>query len=101
MGTTTGTAWIDVEVNIPNECMVYGAPVCSSSRLDAGDWLVQLPLFAHNQKIGCDDRSWYWLRAVASASRFAYVYGYGIADAYNASVVSVGGGGIRPYFLVR
>ena len=100
VGTTTGITWIDVEVNIPNECMVYGAPVCSSSRLDVGDWPQQLPLFAHKQYIGGDDRSWFWLRAVASASLFAHANGYGVAYATGASDASAYGG-IRPVFLLR
>ncbi|MBO6292194.1 MAG: hypothetical protein J6N51_08065, partial [Selenomonas sp.] len=100
VGTTTGITWIDVEVNIPNECMVCGAPVCSSSRLDVGDWPQQLPLFAHKQYVGGDDRNWFWFRAVASASYFARANGDGIADAAGASIASAYGG-IRLYFLAR
>lgn len=99
MGATTNWAWTDVEVNIPNETMIYGGHPHSSSRHDVGDWPQQLPLFAHKQYIGGDDRSWFWLRAVASASYFAHATGYGHADATGASYASAAGG-IRPYFLL-
>lgn len=100
MGTTTSWAWTDVEVNIPNETMICGGHPHSSSRHDVGDWPQQLPLFAHKQYIGGDDRSWFWLRAVASASYFALADGYGAASARGASFAHAGGG-IRPYFLLR
>ena len=99
MGATTNWAWTDVEVNIPNETMIYGCHPHSSSRNDVGDWPQQLPLFAHKQYIGGDDRSWFWLRAVASESRFAYVDGYGNADAVFAWFAT-DYVGIRPVFLL-
>ena len=99
VGATSSTTWTDVEVNIPSEYMVCGAPICSSSWLDAGEWSAQLPLFAHKPYAAGDDGSWFWLRTVASASRFTFVAGMGgsgIIDASSATIY----GGIRPYFLL-
>lgn len=98
VGASTGLVWTDVEVNIPNEQMIYGGRTFGSS-YDCGDFPVQLPLFAMKQYIGGDDRSWYWLRAVASVSTFAVADGSGGASAYGASDAAAHGG-IRPYFLL-
>lgn len=98
-GSTTDWAWTDVEVNIPNEPMIYGGRVFSSSAHDIGDWPRQLPLYA----LKCshlDDRSWFWLRAVVSSSRFAIANYYGNATNIAASI-AYGYGGVRPYFLYR
>jgi hypothetical protein len=98
VGASNGWAWADVEVNIPNEQMIYGGRVWGSG-FDGGDFPRILPLYA----LKCsylDDRSWFWLRAVASASYFALAYGHGLASAYGAST-SNGNGGIRPYFLLK
>lgn len=99
LGTTSSWAWTDVEVNIPNEQMIYGGRVFGSAE-DGGDFPCHLPLFAHKQYVGGSDRSWYWLRAVASASSFAYASGNGLANYLRASH-SYANGGIRPYFLLR
>ena len=100
LGSVTNWAAVDVEVNIPNEPMVYGTKAYSSSAADIGTWPQQLPLFAHKQYVGGDDRSWFWLRAVASASYFAYASGDGVAGAYGASHAGANGG-ISPFFLLR
>ena len=66
-GAASGWAWTTVEANIPNEAMVYGGNVWASSAEDTGDFPRILPLFA----LKCGhlyDRSWFWLRAVFSAS---------------------------------
>lgn len=98
VGTASGWAWTDVEVNIPNEQMIYGGRVWGSG-FDGGDFPRILPLYA----LKCshlDDRSWFWLRTVSSASCFAYAHDYGDAGGGGASR-ALGGGGIRPYFLFR
>ena len=98
VGTASGWAWTDVEVNIPNEHMIYGK-VFGSSGHDAGDFPRMLPLYA----LKCshlDDRSWFWLRDVASASHCCRAYSSGDAH-YHGAADSHGGGGIRPYSLLR
>ena len=97
-GKSSGWAWMTVEVNIPNEAMIYGNSAFGSS-YDEGDFPRILPLYA--LKCGhLDDRSWFWLRSVASSSRFANAGYYGNADFYDASSASADGG-IRPYSLLR
>lgn len=98
VGASTGWAWTDVEVNIPNEQMIYGGRVFGSGH-DCGEYPGRLPLFAMKQYVGGDDRSWYWLRAVASASTFASAVGPGYAGTLGASYANAGGG-VRPYFLL-
>ena len=98
VGKSSSWAWTTVEANIPNEAMVYGNSAFGSS-FDEGDFPRQLPLYA--LKCGhLDDRSWFWLRSVASSSRFANAGYYGNADFYDASSASADGG-IRPYSLLR
>ena len=98
VGTASGWAWVDVEVNIPNEQMIYGGRVWGSG-FDGGDFPRILPLYA----LKCshlDDRSWFWLRAVAAASNFARASGSGNA-AYDGASYSDSNGGVRPYFLAH
>ena len=96
-GKSSNWAWTTVEgANIPNEAMVYGGSVFGSS-YDVGDFPRMLPLYA----LKCnhlEDRSWFWLRAVASSSRFARADPYGDAAYVDASD-SGASGGVRPYFL--
>lgn len=97
-GKSSNWAWTSVDVNIPNETMVYGGSVWGSS-YDVGDFPRQLPLYA----LKCshlDDRSWFWLRAVASSAHFADANVYGDAYYTNAGYSNLLGG-IRPYFLLR
>lgn len=98
-GKSSGWTWVTVEgANIPNEAMVYGGSVFGSS-YDVGDFPRMLPLYA----LKCnhlEDRSWFWLRAVASSSRFALAGDYGGANSGDAAY-SGAGGGVRPYFLYR
>ena len=97
-GKSSGWAWATVEVNIPNEAMIYGGSVFGSS-CDVGDFPRILPLYA----LKCshlDDRSWFWLRAVASSANFAHADSHGGATCAGASG-SRSDGGIRPYFLLR
>lgn len=103
-GSSTDWAWADVNVNIPNEPMVYGGRVFSSSSYDVGCANKQLALFRSERfsknKYSDGARKWFWLRAVASGSRFcaasydgdAYYGDASYRDSY---------GGIRPYFLLR
>jgi len=98
-GKSSNWAWTTVEgANIPNEAMVYGGSVFGSG-YDVGDFPRMLPLYA----LKCnhlEDRSWFWLRAVASSSRFANAGHSGYAS-YNDAALSYAIGGVRPYFLYR
>jgi len=107
VGSSSGWAWADVVANIMSEPMVYGGTVFSSSGFDVGNRKTQLALFnlCHDRTIAGyrgnhSDRKWYWLSAVASSTRFANAGSDGDANCFDASRQS-GGGGIRPYFLLR
>ena len=98
-GKSSNWAWTTVLVNIPNEAMIYGGSVFGSS-FDVGDFPRQLPLYA--LKCGhLDDRSWFWLRSVASSSRFAIATSGGGYATYSDASRSYSYGGVRPYFLYR
>lgn len=100
-GAPTGTDWYDSTVELMNENMVYSGrqfspmpngatdswSTCRNYTIDKG----QIPLFQYAPWLICN-RNWYWLRDVASATRFAGVDGYGNASYANASDVS----GVRP-----
>lgn len=105
-GSTTGWAWTDVTANLMNEPMVYGGTVFGSSGHDVGNCKTQLPLFRHDHaatiagyRNNRTDRKWYWLRAVASGSRFCLASLIGHAH-YTDAALRDAGSGIRPYFLL-
>lgn len=96
-GKSSNWAWTTVEgANIPNEAMVYGGSVFGSG-YDVGDFPRMLPLYALKRN-HLEDRSWFWLRAVASSSRFARANDGGAAT-YGDAAGSDANGGVRPYFL--
>ena len=105
VGSSSGWGWCDVTVNLMNENMVYGGRVFGSA-FDTGERTSQLALFRHNPSARIagyrgnrTDRKWYWLTAVASASRFAGCDGVGYASYVDASYAD-GNGGLRPHFLL-
>lgn len=100
-GKASAGAWVDSEVDLMCEHMVYGngvfSPVSDGSTIP-NNYRVeksQLPLFQHEPSRICNRASW-WLRDVISASYFAHVYHGGHADCYNASS-SIG---VRPAFCI-
>lgn len=105
VGSSSGWGWYDVYVNLMNENMVYGGRVWGSGN-DTGERTSQLALFRLNPSARIagyrgnrTDRKWYWLTAVASASRFARCVSFGDADYGDASYAD-GRGGLRPHFLL-
>lgn len=100
-GAPTGTDWYDSTVELMNENMVYGGRQFSPMPNGATDpWNTcrnytidksQLPLFHLAPWLICN-RSWYWLRDVVSAARFADVYSDGTCDCDGASHTF----GVRP-----
>ena len=79
--------------------MIYGGAVFGSAGYDVGNGDKQLAIFKF-KKFCSPDRLWFWLRAVASASRFCLASATGAAYSTDASD-SISGGGCRPYFLFR
>jgi len=100
-GKASGWAWVDSEVELMNEVMVYGASVFGASNLGGGSGhnigigKSQLPLFTLNPKM-INTRQAYWLRDVVSASFFAFVSNRGDASYFTASTIF----GVRPHFSI-
>ena len=100
-GEASGWAWLDSEVELMNEIMVYGASVFGAGNLGGGSGhnigvgKSQLPLFRLNPRM-INTRQSYWLRDVVSASRFAIVSSNGHATSTNASYAY----GVRPAFSI-
>lgn len=101
-GKPSGGAWVDSDVELMNEIMVYGcpifAPACDGSNIPYlyTTAKTQLSIFRLNMKFLSDMRSWIWLRDVVSANSFAYVNASGSANYYDADI----DGGVLPYFLI-
>ena len=84
-GCSNGWEWIDTQAILMSEVELYGATVWSSSGYDTGNANHQFELFA-NSKSAINNRSaWYWLKDVASASRFCDCNSGGLADSGGAS----------------
>lgn len=100
-GSASGGAWCDSEVDLMCEQMVYGSgifsPVSDGSNVPANYRVEksQLPLFQHEPSRICNRAAW-WLRDVITASIFALVDTYGIANYCNASRSR----GVRPAFCI-
>lgn len=82
--------------NLMNSMMAFGAPIWSSSGFDSFSAVHQFAAFRMNPSLIYANRSWYWLRDVASSSGFAAVNGDGFAYARVASHVY----GVRPFALL-
>lgn len=100
-GKASAGAWVDSEVDLMCEHMVYGngvfSPVSDGSTIP-NNYRVeksQLPLFQHEPSRICNRASW-WLRDVISASLFAFVGDAGNAHFYSASTSR----GVRPAFCI-
>lgn len=100
-GKASAGAWVDSEVDLMCEHMVYGngvfSPVSDGSTIP-NNYRVeksQLPLFQHEPSRICNRASW-WLRDVISASSVALVISTGNANYGNAST----SGGVRPAFCI-
>lgn len=109
-GASSRCGWETVQLQLLSEIQVYGANVLSSSFYDTGCDNLQLPLFALNSAAKvCKDgdvddvnssnsikRQCWWLKAVVSASYFAYVGSNGDSG-YNYASYSRG---VRPFFCI-
>lgn len=100
-GKASAGAWVDSEVDLMCEHMVYGngvfSPVSDGSTIP-NNYRVeksQLPLFQHEPSRICNRASW-WLRDVISASYFAGVSLDGLAG-YSGASNSLG---VRPAFCI-
>lgn len=100
-GYSSGGVWVDSEVDLMNEQMVYGSgifsPVSTGSAVPVNHRVErnQLPLFAMNPAM-LNTQENYWLRDVISASYFALVADTGFAFYGSASRSA----GVRPAFCI-
>lgn len=96
--TPSGWAWFDSDVELMNEVQAYGSVAWGAHdgngyNVASGDG--QFPLFMFD-RTKLHNREDYWLRDVASATNFSYVYYYGGANDGNASSSF----GVRPAFCI-
>ena len=94
-GQANSWAWATSSVDLMNETMVFGTKAWGNSSYEVGTDIGILPLFALNPS-SKSIRTYWWLRSVASPSRFAFVGYYGLADYGYAS----GSSGVRPCFAI-
>lgn len=93
-GQETGFAWVDADVELLNEMMVYGANIWHTpvGTLDYG----QLPLFQYWHGRTVTNSGW-WLRDVNRiGDGFAAVEYHGLVGTYTPSSTL----GVRPYFCI-
>lgn len=88
--------WASYTCRLLNETMVYGSSIFASSGEDERMGGVQMAAFRLNSNL-VYNRQNYWLSDVGSSARFAFVHGYGIASAGNASYSF----GVRPFALLK
>jgi hypothetical protein len=98
LGRASGSAFTDVYVNIPNEVMLKGTQIYSSSCYDTNECDRKFQLFDYIPMPGNFDTSEFWTRSIASSN--AYVLGSGAISSYG-SIDSESYIGIRPYFLLK
>lgn len=101
-GKPSARAWVDSEVDLMNEVMVYGCHIWSVMSVGSGGVNKstidnsQLALFQLNPRM-IKTRANYWLRDITSASNFAAVSSYGTAPHATASSTNCG---VRPAFAI-
>lgn len=100
-GRTSDTAFVDAEVCLLNEQMVYGGSIFMPTSdgtnvpMNHREGKSQLPLFNHDPICICNRSTWF-LQDVTSGNSFSCVGGDGAAGYSFANIVR----GVRPYFLI-
>ena len=95
-GITSDWAWVNSDIDLMNEVMVYGCNVWASSPgYETGIDKCQIKLFQERPDL-ITTRASYWLRSVVSASYFAVARDYGHGGNHAASNVV----GVRPVFAI-
>lgn len=101
-GHPSGVTWVDSDVELMNEIMVYGTFVhaaVNEGTIVPSNYTTaktQLAIFKLNMKFLSDMRAWIWLRDVVSSDYFAGVYDLGDANYGNADLDV----DVLPYFLI-
>ena len=91
-------AWYDRQIDLMNECMVYGHQAWGAAAhngYDVGCDKTQIALFQARPDLIANRENW-WMRDVRSSANFGIVSGYGHANLWSASDVF----GVRPAFLI-
>jgi len=100
-GRPSAGTWVDSEVELMNELMVYGSllftPISDGTTIFANYRVEksQLPLFIYRPDL-ISKRLDFWLRDIVNNSNFAYIYFDGLA----ASTLSANSHGVRPAFCI-
>lgn len=95
-GKASGWAWVDSDIDLMNEVMVYGCNVWASAPgYETGVDRCQLKLFQERPDLITTREQW-WLRSVVSATNFALVRNSGVADSTDVLRARV----IRPAFAI-
>lgn len=94
-GVASGNAWSSSRAELMTEVQVYGTTVWGGG-YDTGEAFEKLPVFNFVTPVAFDANS-FWLRSVASDSRFASSGLYGYADFYMAFTGSLF---VRPLIYV-
>lgn len=95
-GKASAAEWVNVKTNIPSEPMVFGTSVFGNG-LDVGNKERQLAYFKQTKY--SQNRKWFWLQTVASATSFAQAGKDGDVLSGEANAIDADGG-LRPYFLL-
>ena len=101
-GHPSGVTWVDSDVELMNEIMVYGTFVhaaVNEGTIVPSNYTTaktQLAIFKLNMKFLSDMRAWIWLRDVVSSGYFAGVTYLGDASCGNPGDDA----GVLPYFLI-
>ena len=101
-GHPSGVTWVDSDVELMNEIMVYGTFVhaaVNEGTIVPSNYTTaktQLAIFKLNMKFLSDMRAWIWLRDVVSSRYFANVSNIAYANYGNAD----NGASVLPYFLI-
>ena len=96
--SSSNWAWYDRQIDLMNECMVYGHQAWGAAAhngYDVGCDKSQLALFQARPDLIVNRENW-WLRDVRSSAVFCYVDNGGYAGSWTASNVL----GVRPAFLI-
>lgn len=96
-GQSSGWEWVTAKLFLMSEVSVYGSTVFSSSGFDIGIDNRQFPIFRLNPSMYNNERTWWWLKAVRSATYFCFVANFGFSSITSAS----DSGGFRPFFLMH
>lgn len=93
-GCANSWDWYDSTLELLTEPQVYGTKSFSSSGYDIGTGYKQFSIFKLDKKFINNQRTWWWLRAVARSTGFCHVLSLGYAGTRHAS----NAGGVRLYF---